>query len=201
MGALLELRGQLRKLQWFGEVNRRGFLKITKKLDKKVSRSPTQQRYTENKVDPKPFATNIALSEAMKNINNWLSALGDAKGQDDARSIHSVHSLKRVSSGSILNLPAGLLDTVDKAVRNDDVPILEETLMEANLDTDDPAFQKLQLNLLQRSISSKSKGCIGFLLRHLKSLDDIDDINQRNCLHRLAISIGRSKSKSARLED
>jgi glycerophosphodiester phosphodiesterase len=201
MSALLELRGQLRKLQWFGEVNRRGFLKITKKLDKKVSKMPTQQRYIENKVDPKPFATNSALSDAMKNINSWLSALGDAKNQDDAKSIHSVHSLKRVSSGSILSLPAGLLDTVDKAVRNDDVPILEETLMEANLDTEDPAFQKLQLNLLQRSISSKSKGCIGYLLKHLKSLDDVDDINQRNCLHRLAISIGRSKSKLAPLED
>lgn len=30
MGALLELRRQLRKLQWFGEVNRWGFVKITK---------------------------------------------------------------------------------------------------------------------------------------------------------------------------
>ncbi|KAK3081744.1 hypothetical protein LTS18_003216, partial [Coniosporium uncinatum] len=35
MGALLEVRDQLRKLQWYGEVNRRGFIKITKKLDKK----------------------------------------------------------------------------------------------------------------------------------------------------------------------
>lgn len=201
MGALLELRGQLRKLQWFGEVNRMGFLKITKKLDKKVSKKPTQQRYIETKVDPKPLATNAALFEDMNTINSWLSALGNAKNQDDAKSVHSAHSLKRVSSGSILNLPAGLLDTVDKAVRNDDVPILEEALLEANLDTEDPAFQKLQLNLLQRSISSKSKRCIIYLLRHLKTLDDVDDINQRNCLHRLAISIGRSKSKTTRLED
>ena len=37
MGALLELRSQLRKIQWFGEVNRKGFVKITKKIDKKVS--------------------------------------------------------------------------------------------------------------------------------------------------------------------
>ena len=28
-GALLELRGQLRNLQWFGEINRRGFVKIS----------------------------------------------------------------------------------------------------------------------------------------------------------------------------
>jgi glycerophosphodiester phosphodiesterase len=195
MGALLELRGQLRKLQWFGEVNRRGFLKITKKLDKKVSHSPTQQRYLDSKVDPRPFATNAALSEAMKVINSWLSALGEAKSSDDAKSVHSVHSLKRVSSGSILSLPAGLLDTVDRAIRNDDLPILQETLMEANLDPEDSAMQKLQLNILQRSISSKSKACIEYLLKQLKSLEDVEDINHRNCLHRLVISIGRSKSK------
>lgn len=195
MGALLELRGQLRKLQWFGEVNRRGFLKITKKLDKKVSHSPTQQRYLDSKVDPRPFATNAALSEAMKVINGWLSALGEVKSSDDAKSVHSVHSLKRVSSGSILSLPTGLLDTVDRAVRNDDLPILQETLMEANLDSDDPSMQKLQLNLLQRSISSKSKACIEYFLKQLKSLEDVEDINHRNCLHRLVISIGRTKSK------
>jgi SPX domain protein involved in polyphosphate accumulation len=34
--ALLDLRYHLRRLQWYGEVNRRGFVKITKKLDKKV---------------------------------------------------------------------------------------------------------------------------------------------------------------------
>lgn len=31
LGALLELRSMLRKLQWYGEVNRRGFVKILKK--------------------------------------------------------------------------------------------------------------------------------------------------------------------------
>jgi glycerophosphodiester phosphodiesterase len=31
LGALLELRGMLRKIQWYGEVNRRGFIKILKK--------------------------------------------------------------------------------------------------------------------------------------------------------------------------
>lgn len=54
LAALLELRGQLRKLQWFGEVNRRGFVKITKKLDKKVG-VQAQQTYLETKVDPLPF--------------------------------------------------------------------------------------------------------------------------------------------------
>ncbi len=50
MGALLDLRTQLRNLQWFGEINRRGFVKITKKLDKKVPNTTTQHRYLSTKV-------------------------------------------------------------------------------------------------------------------------------------------------------
>jgi glycerophosphodiester phosphodiesterase len=195
MGALLELRSQLRKLQWFGEVNRRGFVKITKKLDKKVPSVCTQQRYLLSKVEPKPFATNLPLSTSMKTINDWLSILGDTQGKDDAASIHSAHSLKRVSSKSILDLPHGLLDTVDQSIRNDDVPILKETL--ADFEIDDPATQKLCINLLQRAISCKSKLCIGFLLQQIKTLAEPDDINERNCLHRLIISIGRAKSAKA----
>jgi len=194
MGALLELRGQLRNLQWFGEVNRRGFVKITKKMDKKVPNVCTQQRYLSSKVEPLPFANNSALTVAVKKINEWVVIVTEAKRNDDARSIHSAHSIKRVSSRSILNLPEGLLDTVDHSIRNDDVPILKETLAEANFESDDPGMQKLFANILQRAISCKSKNCISYLLKEIKSLDEADDINQRNCLHRLVISIGRSKS-------
>jgi glycerophosphodiester phosphodiesterase len=197
MTALLELRGQLRKLQWFGEVNRRGFLKITKKLDKKVPNVCTQQRYMASKVDPKPFATNSSLTQAMKTINGWLSNLGERKAALDAEPSHSAHSMKRVSSRSILNLPGGLLDTVDRAIRSDDVPILKESIGEANVDSEDPAMQKLLVNLLQRAISCRSKQSISYLLKEIKSLDEADDINGRNCLHRLVISIGRVKSSNS----
>ncbi|KAJ9648085.1 Glycerophosphocholine phosphodiesterase [Coniosporium tulheliwenetii] len=198
MGALLELRGQLRKLQWYGEVNRRGFVKITKKLDKKVPRASTQQRYLATKVDPKPFATNAQLSEDMKTINEWLSNLSDVKTSDDSSSVHSTQNMKRVSSRTMLNLPSGLLDTLDQAIRNDDAAILAKLLMEAdgNEDRSSPSFQKLLLNLLQRSISCKARDCIDKLLGDIKSLNEDDDINQRNCIHRLVIGIGRSKATS-----
>ena len=69
LAALLELRGQLRKLQWYGEVNRRGFIKITKKLDKKVG-AQAQQKYLETKVEPAPFASNTRVTDALKKIND-----------------------------------------------------------------------------------------------------------------------------------
>ena len=196
MGALLELRGALRKLQWYGEVNRRGFIKITKKLDKKVPEVTAQRRYLESKVDLKPFATNVILQDLFKTINDWLSKLGDIKQFDDNSSTHSAHSIARVSAKAILNLPQGLLDTVDQAIRTDDAAILMELLEEANVEHRDPegAYQRLLLNLLQRSISCHAKSCIAKLLDNLDTLEEADDINQRNCLHRLVISLGRTKS-------
>jgi glycerophosphodiester phosphodiesterase len=194
MSALLDLRGQLRKLQWFGEVNRRGFQKITKKLAKKVPHTIPQESYMTTRVDPRPFATNAELAESMKKVNDWLSALGDEK-TPESKSIHSVHR-------PMLNLPSGLLDTVKGAVRTDDVSILKETLQAAGFDVDDPALQSLQLSLLQRSITHKSKKCIDYLLHEAKSLDEPDDINLRNCLHRLVLAIGKSdKDQAAALLD
>lgn len=199
MGALLELRGQLRNLQWYGEVNRRGFVKITKKLDKKVGQAATQRRYLGSKVDPKQFANNTELTETVKAVNDWLSKLGDVKIKDDSSSTHSSHSLKRASSKAMLSLPAGILDSVDQAIRLDDEAKMDELLARATTNMDDTEGNLppiLMLNLLQRAIGCRAKACINQLLAKIDRLDEGDDINKRNCLHRLIITSGRSKTSA-----
>ena len=200
MGALLEIRGQLRKLQWYGEVNRRGFVKITKKLDKKLPINPTQQRYLATKVEPKPFATNFRLSQGLRAVNDWLSLVADVIAVDDASSVTSAGSLKRVSSQSALSLPPDLLDTIEQAIKNDDSALLVELLPEANTESDGKGtvFQRLLLNLLQRSISCRSKRCIEALLHQIHSLDEDGDVSKRNCIHRLVITISRAKINEAK---
>lgn len=196
LAALLELRGQLRKLQWYGEVNRRGFIKITKKLDKKLPSANAQKRYLESKVDPSPFATNARLLESMKKINDWLSVLGEAKLPDDASSVNSL-SLHKVSSRPVLNLPSSLLLAVDDALRKDEIHILLELLPTLKIAADELGelvYDKVLKALLQRSIFYRAKACIASLLAKIDSLDEDDDINKRNCIHRLVISIGRSQS-------
>ncbi|KAH8816340.1 Glycerophosphoryl diester phosphodiesterase family-domain-containing protein [Xylogone sp. PMI_703] len=194
VGALLELRALARNLKWFGEVNRRGFLKITKKLDKKVPDACTQQRYLDSRVDVKPFATNMTLSIVMNSINKWLSTLSDSKTEGQSRHVTVENTLKRASSKTILNLLGGLTDAVEQAIRDDNGESLKGTLSKINVEADDQLMQKLLLNLLQRTISSRAKTCIRYLLGQIKSLEEMDDVNERNCLHRLVISIGRAKS-------
>ncbi|KAI9774276.1 MAG: Glycerophosphocholine phosphodiesterase [Geoglossum simile] len=200
VGALLELRGQVRKLQWYGDVNRRGFIKITKKLDKKLPNVCAQQQYLKSKVYPKSFASGTGLSDVMTTINNWLSALGDASPKAGGASLVSNYSLKRASYKASLNLPAGLVDTTDSLIRSDNALELSDLLRKLTYfekSGGSPVFQKLLLNLFQRSISSRSRECIDVLLDQLCSLDEADDINQRNCIHRLVLAIGRVRETPA----
>lgn len=197
MGAMLELRSQLRQLQWFGEINRRGFVKITKKLDKKVPDTVTQDRYIATRVDPCQFAKDNTIVRILNDMNKWLSVLGDAQNMDDARSDRSARSLGRASAKAMLNFAPPLLDKMDGAIRKDDVAALKDGLSEGKVDSSDPGSQSLLLNLLQRSISSRSKASITYILGQVKFLEDPDDINGRNCIHRLVLHIGRTKTTSA----
>ncbi|GAP88639.1 putative glycerophosphodiester phosphodiesterase GDE1 [Rosellinia necatrix] len=198
---LLEMRNQLRNLQWFGEINRRGFVKITKKLDKKVPQATTttQDQYMTTMVDPKPFAKDITVARLINEINKWLSILGDAQNFDDARSdksSRSVRSLGRVTAKALPTVPQAVLDALDTAIRNDDASGLQTSLSEQNFAASTQASQAMLFNLLQRSISSGSKACIAYILPQLDSLYEPDDLNERNCIHRLVIYIGRAKSAS-----
>jgi glycerophosphodiester phosphodiesterase len=199
MAALLELRGHLRNLQWYGDVNRRGFVKITKKLDKKIPAAHAQKKYLQLKVDPSPFATSLQLLEEVNNINNWLSMLGDSAACNEGSSHVSTMPLRRVTSRQNLDLQPEKLALVEQQVRDDHVDGLTASLRlveELEHGMDGTASQQFLKNLLQRAIFYKSRQCIAALLERIVFLDDQDDIHKRNCIHRLVISIGRSQTSA-----
>ncbi|KAJ5620434.1 Glycerophosphoryl diester phosphodiesterase [Penicillium lagena] len=199
--ALLDLRYHLRRLQWYGEVNRRGFVKITKKLDKKVG-AQSQKRYLETKVDPAPFASNARVNKAQERINSWMAIIADQskadeKLADDSSSTHSSLSLKRGPSRPYLNLPPSVLTAVDEALRKDDTHVfleLLETLKAAADEVGDAFYPKVVKTLIQRSILHRARAALSLLLERVDTLEEDDEINRRNCLHRLVISIGREQS-------
>ena len=197
MNALAELRGNYRKLLWYGEVNRRGFVKITKKLNKKIPSSTAQSRYLTTKVDPKQFASNNKLSQDMRSINDWLSALAEIKIHDDSSSVHSGSSgsLRRMGSRAALKVSSADLEAMEHAARIDDVERLTALLREIPATAPSQALKNLELDLLQRAISHRALKCIKSLLQKLPSVDQEDDMNKRNCLHRLVISIGRARAE------
>jgi glycerophosphodiester phosphodiesterase len=200
--ALLDLRYHLRRLQWYGEVNRRGFVKITKKLDKKV-KVQAQKRYLETKVDPAPFASNARVFKAQERINTWMAVITDQSKEqekfDDASSTHSSLSMKRGAARPYLNLPTDVVTAVDDALKKDDIHVLLElleTLKSAADEAGEGVFSKVLKTLVQRAILHRAQACLSALLPRIDSLEEDDDINRRNCLHRLVISIGREQSTS-----
>ena len=203
MAALLELRGQFRKLQWYGEVNRRGFIKITKKLDKKVAVAHAQKKYLASKVDPAPFSDANPLLDIMKRINDWLSILSDLGPavDEDARSTLSV---RRVTSRTEIDLPIQDFQHLEEHIRQDKA---EELLTSLDKcigmlgEVKESSLQQFMRDLLQRSILAQARSCIAGLLKRITTLDDHDDINKRNCIHRLVIAIGRMQNAAESEKD
>lgn len=200
LAALLELRAQLRNLQWYGEVNRRGFIKITKKLDKRIPEAHAQKKYLELRVDPSAFATNAQLSTSLSKINDWISVLGEVPAtisNEDRASISSA-SLKRTTSRPSLHVSPERTAKLEAGIRQDDPIHLEELIRELRAkpdpDISEHAIQEFLKLLLQRAISARSRISTTCLLREIVFLDDADDINGRNAIHRLVVSIGRKHS-------
>ncbi|RKF82953.1 Glycerophosphocholine phosphodiesterase GDE1 [Golovinomyces cichoracearum] len=193
ISVLLELRGQLRNLQWFGDVNRRGFVKITKKLDKKLPHTCTRKRYIEFKVNQKPFATDTELLSKIDEINQWISSIGEAKNFKKASSNYT-ESMQSLSPENIIHLPKEIFEIIDKLISENDFILLQQTMEKYITDFDTPEAQKILINLLQRAISNRSKQSIKYFLEKIRSLHESDGISQRNFLHRLVISTGQIES-------
>lgn len=187
----------MRKLQWYGEVNRRGFIKITKKLDKKIPSAQAQKKYLELKVDPAPFATNNQLLRSLAKVNDGISILTEVSATakpDDATSISS-GSLKRTTSRPVLELPPEQIAALESYLKLDEAKALDSFVLDAQKGLakgSEPAFQAFLKTLLHKAISIRAKACSATLLKNIVFLDEPDDLNRRNCLHRLVVSIGRA---------
>ena len=193
LNVVLELRNLLRNLQWYGEVNRRGFVKILKKKDKKIATGKVQEQYLRTKVDPRPFASNIQITRDMNTVNSWLSDLGEMQPTDDSSETESSASFSR-GTHTPTNVPKHLSDEIERSIKDDNVPALEialKSLWQIH-SMDSSSGQRFLLGLLQRAISSCSSNATIAILDKLVTLEEEDDLNQRNCIHRLIISASRT---------
>ena len=199
---LLELKDRLKKVQWYGEVNRQGFVKIVKKLDKKVPGTHIQPSYMHSKLSPKLFATNVELLRQSHSIDGWLAELQEVRATEGGASSSSSDSARRVW----VRTPVGFDDEVARdlqhAIREDDTEAVRTLLSASGVSvgsndskTEKEAVPQLAvLNMLQHAISCKARRSMDALLGHLDGLDGDGDINQRNCIHRLVITSARSHS-------
>lgn len=183
IGILMELRAQFRKLQWYADINKRGFAKILKKFDKKIG-THTQTRYLTSKILILAFANEKPIAEELALINKFLKQLAPSQSANGTEDL--LNGLQRKTRSNSMESMDESLCEFYKAVDEGD-PVQLQSLFSKHL-----LSPKSLSNLLVRTLSSKSTKCIPTVLEHCNTLEDSNDINARTLLHRFIIQRGRS---------
>lgn len=105
IGVLLELRNCFRNLKWYGELNKRGFRKILKKLDKKTGTN-RQESYLNARIYPLEFCNEADVVRCLNATNDCLTRLNDQMVQED-----TVRDTNSVPIPESANSPAGMVSS------------------------------------------------------------------------------------------
>ncbi|CUM67957.1 uncharacterized protein PRCAT00005670001 [Priceomyces carsonii] len=200
---LLELRTIYRNLKWYGELNHKGFTKILKKLDKKLTlvanntdefTRNNKENYLSTRVNALPFANEYDLIQNLKIINNILNSLSD---EEFGENIDKSFDFLKIVGRRRHSFDQEFLEHYYELIIRDDSNAL---LSELKKLLDDKITHKFLLSLLNRSVlinSMKSiKVLIDFLKQYAKErnvdpLFDKSDISGRNFFHQHISSLGK----------
>lgn len=195
---VLELRSQFRKLQWYSEVNKRGFVKILKKLDKKVQLN-TQKRYLNSKVLVLPFA-NASTVEAkllltnkyIEELSPYVSDLANIGGLDADVKLSSDLAQLSTRNTSTTSLETDTSLQIRKLIAENNTTALENFIAEQK------PSKKILMSALYKAISQKAYECILILLGHVDLLQDSFELNGRTIFHKLIINNARARQSEKR---
>lgn len=174
---LVELKGKVHNLKWFGNLNNKAIIKILKKLDKKLSvlinldidaevalQNNNKQVYVSKKFNELPFANQQSLDKLLELIKNVIQLLGN---QEVPSNIDSA--------------------TIDRIQLNDG---------SLTADLFDGSTQKLILTYLLNAVISNAPNSIDFIFQYLVDkfpelpLLNKLDLNNRNFFHKLMVYLG-----------
>lgn len=202
---LLELRTVYRNLKWFGELNHKGFVKILKKLDKKllylmelandhllstsnnVSEVPkvdlprhNKEAYLTTRVEALPFANGVELQAGLDSINSILVQLG-VKQLELESAENSSNVVDTTQDLSVLKIGNNRRYSFDKEFLEEFYELIysdkAQTLMEELKKLDSKARPtKLYLSLLNKATLNNSILCIDLLLEYLLNPSDGNEV-------------------------
>lgn len=188
---LLELRTIYRNLKWFGDLNHKGFIKILKKLDKKLLYLSTlandqlrnntgedqpvidlphnnKETYLQTRVNALPFANETELLAALDTINLILNQLGEQQLE-----LEYHVALEATTSMRSLKIGHKRKHSFDKEVLEGFHGLIGQNKaseLVAQLRDLNPRSQllKLVISLLNRATLTSSFDCIDLLFEYLE---------------------------------
>ncbi|AMD19633.1 HCL518Cp [Eremothecium sinecaudum] len=179
---LIELRSQFRNLKWYGELNRRAFTKILKKLDKKVG-TKQQHSYLKARITPLSFSNDSDIVSHLSLINEILNSISPhRKGAQGGKGNGENSIVPRRGSSPV--------DVVSQLIEVDDGVGLVNELISVYQSTD-YIPTRVGVALLNKAALLKSFRCIDELLGCIPTLGDPSDISSRNFFHHHVIALGR----------
>lgn len=193
LGILVELRSHFRNLKWYGELNKRAFTKILKKLDKKVGTNQ-QAAYLQARILPLGFSNDTEVMRNLAIIKEFLDKVSYKAG-----SIKNPFSDKNDTEcidmkANTPNNFSSTNDVMSMLIEKDDGAALINELISVYRSV--VLIQtRVLVNLLNKAALSQSFNCIDELLEIIPSLRDPTDINVRNFFHHHVIALGKNHYK------
>jgi ankyrin repeat protein len=199
---LLELRTIFRNLKWYAELNHRGFVKILKKLDKKLTALTThldtplpgfsndnKDVYLLTRVNALPFANGLDLVSSLNTISTIITQLGDIDDFPDKLTVENFNSLKIARKYSD---DQETLDQLTSLINENNSDELEKQL------TVKSQSLKFLNSLLNKAALINATSCIDVLLKVMfdqfeNPLYDKSDISGRNFFHQHLIGLGKKQ--------
>lgn len=192
LGMLLELRSHFRNLKWYGELNKRAFIKILKKLDKKAGTNQ-QHAYLQARILPLGFSNDTEVSRNLSTINEFLDKVSLKVGYEHGHETSYVEK-QRPDSEVALNRGKTSSSVIQKLIDEDNGTDLIQELT--------TAYRSIVLvptrvlvNLLNKASLYQSFKCVDELLDIIPSLRDPTDINVRNFFHHHVIALGKNHKR------
>lgn len=194
LGILVELRSYFRNLKWYGELNKRAFIKILKKLDKKVGTNQ-QHPYLQARIFPLGFSNDAEIVKDLNAINEILDRISPRVKniEENMRNDTKVNTSNAdlVSNGSDSSFP---VDVVSQLIDADDEEGLIKELISVHRSVVLIPTRTL-ISLLNKSALSQSFKCIDELLEIIPALGDPSDISSRNFFHHHVLALGKNRNK------
>lgn len=219
---LLELRSVYRNLKWFGDLNHKGFIKILKKLDKKLAYITTlthdqlrrdgvalslalptnnKENYLATRVEALPFANGLDLAQGLDTINNILSQLGGQQfgvAPGNGLALAADLNTLRIGHNRRYSFDKDSLEALYDAMSSNN---LQQFLEQLRCVPPAQLLTKLQLQLLNKATLLVALDVIDVLFDYMVShsapgavpLSDTDDISGRNFFHQHCVSLGKKQ--------
>ena len=132
------------------------------------------------------FADPKEISQSVQRISLWL-----IKVTEGMNSLSLSPGIKRVSSAVRVGCPESDVILSDQYIVEDNSVQLAAHIDSINIDG---RYDDVLIKLLQRAISLKSLQCVEALLSRITTLQETNDLYERNILHKYIINFGRSKT-------